>query len=332
MILVNRRIILISFLLLFSCTKKVISYQIFGYTQGTTYYIKYNHTNELITKNSIDSLLKKVDLSMSTYIDNSIISLLNDNQDIFLDTLISRVIKRSIEICHQTDGMFDITVSPIVNYWGFGPKKNRNQKLHAFEVANYEIGCDKISLENNRLIKSNSTSIDVNGIAQGFTVDYLSEFLYSNGVNDFMIEVGGEIRCSNNNNGKGWKIAIDEPTDKKRSFAYVLNLTDISLATSGSYRNYYYQDSVKISHTINPKTLEPASNKLISATILYADCMSADAYATACMSFGFEDAKIFLEENNIIGSLTYIKEKDTIHYSSSDFSSFLHRSPASAPQ
>ena len=112
----------------------------------------------------------------------------------------------------------------------------------------------------------------------------------------------------------------------------MLNLTDISLATSGSYRNYYYQDSVKISHTINPKILKPATNKLISATILYADCMSADAYATACMSFGFEDAKIFLEENNIIGSLTYIKEKDTIRYSSSDFSSFLHRSPASAPQ
>ena len=147
-----------------------------------------------------------------------------------------------------------------------------------------------------------------------------------------MIEVGGEIRCASNNNGKGWTIAIDEPTDKKRSFAYVLNLNNISLATSGSYRNYYYQDSIKISHTINPKTRKPAINNLISATILYPDCMSADAYATACMSFGLEDAKRFLEKNDIIGVLIYIEGEDTIHYSSKGFSSFLHRSPGSAPQ
>ena len=106
----------------------------------------------------------------------------------------------------------------------------------------------------------------------------------------------------------------------------------MSLATSGSYRNYYYTDSVKINHTINPKTLNPIENELISATILFSDCMSADAYATACMSFGLEDATKFLNDNNISGCLIYIKDGDTLSYFSSDFSSFLHRSPGSAPQ
>ena len=113
---------------------------------------------------------------------------------------------------------------------------------------------------------------------------------------------------------------------------YILKLNNISLATSGSYRNYYYADSIKINHTINPKTFYPTSNSLLSATILYNDCMSADAYATACMSLGFEKAKDFLNNNNIMGSLIYVIDKDTINYFSSGFSEFLHTSPGSAPQ
>jgi thiamine biosynthesis lipoprotein len=269
---------------------------------------------------------------MSTYIDTSLISHINNGVDIELDSLISLVIKRSIEICIETDGMFDVTVSPLVDYWGFGPNKNRKKHLSHLDTNLYQVGCSQIFLSNNKLIKSTSVFIDLNGIAQGFSVDYVSNYLRNQGIMDFMVEIGGEIRCVGNNIGNGWKIGVDEPTDKKRHFAYVLKLSDIALATSGSYRNYYYADSIKISHTINPKTFYPVVNQLISATILYSDCMSADAYATACMSLGFQDAKRFLNKNKIMGALIYVEENDTIHYFSNDFSSFLHRSPDSAPQ
>ena len=273
MILVNRGLIylIISFLIL-GCSKKQNTYVIKGFTQGTTYTIKY-HNNKPIKGANIDSLLNIVDMSMSTYNMNSCISLLNNGYDILLDSLIEKVITRSIEICNETNGMFDITVAPIVNDWGFGPDKLRKKKS---SYSNYILGCDKIILKNKKLIKSDSVMIDLNGIAQGFTSDFIANYFFSEeGVQDFMIEIGGEVHCRGNNLGKGWKIGVDSPSNKKSDFSFILNLNNISLATSGSYRNYYYLDSVKINHTINPKTLEPTSNKLISSTILFHDCISA---------------------------------------------------------
>ena len=331
MISVSKVIFLVIFLFV-SCQQTFQKYSLSGYAQGTTYNIKYHYTSNLINKQSIDSLLSIIDKSMSSYVKSSTVSSINSGLDVNLDSLISIVIEKSIDICHQTNGMFDITVSPLVNYWGFGPNKIRQLDLSNLKHSEYEIGCDKISIQDNKLIKSNSVSIDLNGIAQGFSVDYIASYLYRQGVSDFMIEIGGEIRCSGDNMQSGWKIGVDTPTDKNRSFAYVLKLDNISLATSGSYRNYYYADSIKINHTINPKTLYPTSNSLLSATILYADCMSADGYATACMALGVEKAKDFLQKNNIIGSLIYVEGEDTIHYFSSGFSEFLHSSPGSAPQ
>ena len=333
MILVSRQLFLSILLILISCQNNSLqTYSIYGYAQGTTYVVKYNHDQNVIQKESIDSLLRNIDLSMSSYIDTSILSLINQGYNIVLDSLITKVLQRSIEICYETDGMFDVTVAPLVEYWGFGPNKMRHKSPQEFNFSSDFIGCNKITLQKNTLFKSDSISIDLNGIAQGFTVDYLSQYLINHNINDFMIEVGGEIRCSGDNLGGGWKIGIDKPIDKKRDFAFILNLEDISLATSGSYRNYYYSDAIKISHTINPKTLQPANNELISVTILYPDCMSADAYATACMSFGLQEAQDFLYKNSIIGCLIYVDKGDTLSYFTSGFSSFLHRSPGSAPQ
>ena len=331
MTLVSRFFYFFILVLIISCQEIPNTYTIIGYTQGTTYTVKYNSDNNKILSSDIDSLLNVIDLSMSTYKSNSTISLINNNQAVILDALIEEVIDRSIDICHQTNGMFDITVAPLVDYWGFG-NKSITKEFKSIDKLSHKIGCDLLYIENHRLIKSDEVSIDLNGIAQGFSVDHVSNFLLKNGVSDFMVEIGGEVRCSGNNLGNNWKIGIDTPTDQNNDFVYILKLKDISLATSGSYRKYYYKDSIKISHTMNPKTLQPANNRLISATIVYDDCMSADAYATACMSMGFEDAKYFLENNNILGSLIYVNYRDTIHYLSEDFSSLLHRSPGSAPQ
>jgi len=333
MILVNRLFFFIVALFFLSCIHNKHTYKINGYAQGTTYHIKYHHNTNQIDKADVDSLLNIIDMSMSAYVEQSIISLLNNGNNIFLDSLIQKVIKKSIEICHETDGMFDITVAPLVEYWGFGPDKLKSKRSQKLDSSLYVLGCDKISIQNNKIVKSDSVLIDLNGIAQGFSVDYIADYFYNhNGIDDFMIELGGEICCVGDNLGKGWRIGIDKPTDKREDFAFVLNLNDISLATSGSYRNYYYLDSVRINHTINPKTLAPTQNKLISATILYSDCMSADAYATACMSLGFLNAKEFLNKKDISGCLIYVENQDTLSYFSSDFSSFLHRSPGSAPQ
>ena len=332
MISVNRVLLYIFFLTFISCKKIKKTYQIHGYAQGTTYTVKYHHHKKINTY-YIDTLLREIDLSMSTYVQNSSINLLNKGNNIALDPLIQKVIKRSIEICHETNGMFDITVKPLVEYWGFGSDKRRHKKHVDFDSSSYVLGCDKLFLKEGKIIKSDAVEIDLNGIAQGFTVDYISDYLYNEeGVDDFMIEIGGEINCVGNNLGHGWKIGIDKPIEKKREIEFILNLDNIALATSGSYRNYYYMDSVKINHTISPKTFRPTQNKLISSTILYSDCMSADAYATACMSFGLEGARDFLKENNIIGCLIYIENGDTLSYFSPGFSSFLHRSPGSAPQ
>lgn len=328
---VNKIIFILLSLILISCYNKLEPFSIFGSTQGTTYTIKYHSEHNVIAKKSIDSLLNIIDQSMSTYIDSSIISKLNNNIDVDLDSLIQYVLNRSIEICNKTDGMFDITVSPIVEDWGFGPKRQK-KKISDINIDSYQIGCDQIILNNNKLIKHDSVKIDLNGIAQGFTVDYLANFLRSMNVDDFMIEVGGELVCEGDNVGKGWKIGVDSPSNKSQDFIYILNLSNISLATSGSYRNYYYSGSHKISHTINPKKKLPAINELISVTILSSDCITADAYATACMSFGLVDSKIFMQENDIIGSLIYVENNDTLYYFSEGFSSFLHRSPGSAPQ
>tara|TARA_Y100000994_G_scaffold232113_1_gene219098 strand:+ start:6047 stop:7024 length:978 start_codon:yes stop_codon:yes gene_type:complete len=325
MILVNRFFIyFIFYCLIIGCSKNQNTYIIKGFTQGTTYNIKYHH-NKPIKDFVVDSLLKVIDVSMSTYNKNSSISLINQGYNITLDPLIEQVIERSIQICHQTSGMFDITVAPLVNYWGFGPDKTKKKKSYDFIQSDYVIGCDKIAIKNKKLIKSDSVLIDLNGIAQGFTSDYIAKYFFlEEGVKDFMIEIGGEIHCRGNNLGNGWKIGIDSPNNKKSEFAFVLNLNNISLATSGSYRNYYYNDSVKINHTISPKTLEPTSNKLLSTTILHSNCMSADAYATACMALGLEQSKVFLQENNIVGCLIYIENQDTLSYFSPGFSSFLH--------
>ena len=332
MTLVNRFFFFIVGLLFLSCVQNKHTYKINGYAQGTSYNIKYHHTQQ-IDKKDVDSLLSIIDMSMSTYVEESIISLLNNGHDVLLDSLIEKVIKKAIEICHETNGMFDVTVAPLVEYWGFGPNQLKSKASTELDSSLYILGCDQISIKNNKIVKSDSVLIDLNGIAQGFSVDYLSDYFYNqNAINDFMIELGGEVRCVGDNLGKGWRIGVDKPTDKRSEFSFVLNLNDISLATSGSYRNYYYLDSIRINHTINPKTLSPTQNKLISATILYSDCMSADAYATACMSLGFFNAKDFLNKKDISGCLIYVENQDTLSYFSSDFASFLHRSPGSAPQ
>ena len=249
-------------------------------------------------------------MSLSTYNDSSNISRVNNNTSIYVDTLLSDVISRSIEICNETEGAFDITVAPLVNSYGFGPKSTNFNT----EYANY-LGCDVISIKD-RLInkKNNIIQLDINGIAQGYSVDVLSNYLKQNNIYDFIINIGGEVYCSGKKNKKPWLVAIEKPYQNLQLQKYILRLSNKALATSGSYRKLKKIDGKVISHTMNPKTLKPAENNLLSVSILANNCMDADAYATACMSMGLNKSKQFIKENNIDACFIYVKKNDTLTF------------------
>ena len=218
----NRFFLLFFFFI--SCQEKTNTFSIFGYAQGTTYSVKYNAQQELVLKKSVDSLLEVIDLSMSMYNEKSTIFRINNNETKELDSLIIHVIEKSIDICHFTDGMFDITVYPIVDDWGFSVTRDK-KPTNMMDTSLYKIGCDKIFISGYDLFKHDLVRIDLNGIAQGFTVDYLSDYFYSQGVDDFMIEIGGEVKCSGNNLGNKWKIGIDSPNKGNHSFAHCSSIS-----------------------------------------------------------------------------------------------------------
>lgn len=309
MILVVRFFLILTFF--FSCTnKKLTPYEIQGRTQGTFYSVKYYSNLNLINKHSIDSVLFDIDLSLSTYNDSSNITKVNNNSTMYIDNLLSDVISRSIEICNETEGAFDITVAPLVNSYGFGPKSTNFNT----EYANF-FGCDVISISDGLINKKNNIiQLDINGIAQGYSVDILSNYLKQNNIDNFIINIGGEVYCSGNKNKKPWLVAIEKPYQNIQLQKYILKLSNKALATSGSYRKLKKIDGKVISHTMNPKTLKPAENNLLSVSILANNCMDADAYATACMSMGLNKSKQFVSKNNIDACFIYVEKDDTLTF------------------
>jgi len=310
-------------ILIFSCSSNnTILHAIYGNTQGTFYSVKYFADQKFISKSDLDSVLVDLDLSLSAYIDSSSISRINNNTTNKVDDFLKKVINRSLKICNQTNGAFDITIAPIVNAYGFGPKKNSIKTDTSF-FSEY-IGCDKILLENGFIKKKEENiQLDVNGIAQGFSVDVLSNFLKKQGVSDFIINIGGEIFCSGTKKGKPWLVAIEKPFKNIQLQKYILKLSNTALATSGSYRKTKELENEIISHTMNPKTFKPVNNQLISVSIMSENCMDADAYATACMSMGLEKSKIFVIKQGIEACFIYKEKNDTLTYMTSGLRSLV---------
>jgi FAD:protein FMN transferase len=285
--------IVISLLLFTNCNNKKY-FKIEGYAQGTTFQIKYEGNNDFSA--DIDSILKNFDLSLSAYIDSSLISRINNNDSTAEpDKYFLTVFEKALEVYHNTDGMFDITIGPLVKAWGFlKDTALRHDSAYIVSLLG-NIGMDKVRLHNNKIIKENpSVIIDVNAIAQGYSVDVVSEYLDSKGCTNYLVEIGGEIRAKGiNERGKTWKIGIDKPVfgnqNKGETLQSVLVVSNKSVATSGNYRKFKTDaQGNKYSHTINPKTGFPVKSNLLSASIVAPDCITADAYATACMVMGLE--------------------------------------------
>jgi thiamine biosynthesis lipoprotein len=299
---------LIIILLLQGCKPSAQYAEINGLTQGTTYHIVVEATPEMNTgdlRMKVEALLSEVDKSLSIYNDSSVISLINSNISNKTDTLFREVFRASALISEQCNGLFDITVGPLVKAWGFGPdalKRFDETKLDSLLAL---VGMDKVWLEGDRIVKADPDMyIDVNAIAQGYTVDLLVDMLAGEGIRECLVEVGGEVRTSGDKNGKGWHVGIDRPADGNyipgADLQAAVSLDNSALATSGNYRKFYIDNGIKYSHTIDPRSGYPARHTLLSATIVAPTCAVADAWATACMVAGKDTAMAFIESNDFL--------------------------------
>lgn len=269
---------------------------IMGFTQGTTYSITYDSPDKKNYQPEIETLLAEFDTSLSTYNKLSVITAINSNISNRTDDYLKTVFTRAQEISKLTNGAFDVTVGPLVNAWGFGfTKKEQITQAKIDSILEF-VGYNKVKLEKDSIIKDDPRiKIDMNAIAQGYAVDVVAEFLEKQNIENYLVEIGGEVRTLGLNPKKeAWKIGIDKPVDNNNSpgenLQAIVHLTNKSLATSGNYRKFYEQDGVKYSHTINPKTGYPVNHSLLCVTVIANDCMTADAFATAFMVLGLENS------------------------------------------
>ncbi len=302
----ERTLILLLLLLpAYSCRKTTTFDSFGGFAQGTTYSITFGNNGDIDPqelKSEVEKILKDFDLSLSLYVDSSILSKVNRNEDVKVDRYFTEAYSKSTAISAMTGGAFDITVGPLVKAWGFGPDDYRNFSESKLDSLLELIGMEKVRIENNRVIKTDpDIKFDFNAIAQGYSVDVVSAFLDSRGIRNSLVEIGGEVRAKGDKNGVLWRIGIDRPEDGNNmpgnNLQAVISMKDRSLATSGNYRKFYIENGVKYSHTIDPRTGYPARNTLLSATILAGDCATADGLATACMVMGKDQAIEFMVEH-----------------------------------
>lgn len=262
---------------------------------GTLYNITYQAPENLRTE--IDQELKRFDGSLSPFNDTATITRINRNEDIVPDTLFTNVFLRSMEISKETKGAFDITVAPLVNAWGFGFKEGSFPTTQQVDSLLQLIGYEKVSLLPNGKIQKNDPRILItcSAIAKGYAVDIIAQLLRKKGVENFMVDIGGEVVVQGKNRQNApWRIGINKPVDDSlavnQELQTILEISNVGIATSGNYRNFYYKDGKKYAHTIDPRTGYPVQHSILSATVIARDCMSADAYATAFMVMGLDEA------------------------------------------
>ncbi|MCI2228801.1 FAD:protein FMN transferase [Polaribacter sp. MSW13] len=296
-----------------SCSKKETVLK--GYVFGTSYKIAYMDSEN--HQKALDSLFYLVNKSLSTYIPTSDISRINKGDTtVVVDALFAEVFLKSKEIYKNTNGFFDPTVGGLVNAYGFGPKKEK-KNLSAKEVKELMqfVGFDKVSLINGKIKKAQPEMyLDFNSIAKGFGIDVVARFLESKNINNYLIEIGGEIRAKGvKANQQPWIIQLVNPlkADTGNGFRK-LNLSNKSMATSGNYRKYRVDDKGnKYVHILNPKTGFATESNLLSASVIAKkDCANVDAYATAFMAMGLEQTKAFLKKNKDLEVILLYSLKD----------------------
>ena len=272
-----------------------------GMVFGTTYSITYQYHENL--KSDIEGVMQQVDNSLSPFNKSSVITAINNNTSTKADKYLTEVFTLAQTVNKETDGAFDITVAPLVNAWGFGFRSGTRPTDAQTDSLLAIVGQEKVTLKDGEIIKSDPRiMLDCSAIAKGFGVDKVAEFLAGKGIENFLVEIGGEISArGKNSRGTEWNIGVTKPVDDSLSINQenqaVLQITNKAMATSGNYRNFYYEGGKKYAHTINPHTGKPAQSDILSATVMAQTCAVADAYATAFMVLGSEKAKEILKKH-----------------------------------
>ncbi len=322
-----------------------------GKTMGTTYSAKFEGDNPTDVNAALDSLFLEINMAVSTYIDSALISKVNQSETYTFDNknekgILLRHFTNNFEASRNinkiTDGYFDATVMPLVNYWGFGYDEKRKveevDKDKIAEILNY-VGMDKIQMTNGpgvpkdeplyAIVKQHpKVELDFSAIAKGYGADQAGALLEAMGIKNYLVEIGGEVVTKGvNDEGKPWVIGVNTPKEDAaiNDFQAYVALSGKGMATSGNYRNYYEVNGQKFSHTINPKTGLPERSSLLSATIIANNCSTADAYATACMVGGLEKAMEWINnDNSLEGYFIFADKSGNLQYKSTEgFNQYL---------
>ena len=290
-------------LLLFSCNlNKAKKVHLMGETQGTYYSIVYFDDNQTDYQMEIDSILHDFDMSVSLWVPNSILSKINKgDSSLVVDKYFADNFIISEDVAKQTNGAFDFTIGKLIKAWGFGYDNTKNVDSLMVDSLLQHIGYQKVKLVDNKVVKqSPDITFDFNAVAQGYSVDVIGDFLQAQGIENYLVDIGGEVKAKGQKpDGSKWKMGVEKPAENKQSerdLRAVVELSDLSIATSGNYRKFYIENGIKYSHTINPHSGYPARNKILSASIVHKNTAYADAYATACMVMGLEKSIDFIEK------------------------------------
>lgn len=292
-----------------------------GKVFGTYYNIRYEATEDL--KDSIHAAFEAFDASLSMFNPHSILSAINDNRDTTTNAFFEAMWAEAEDVYTLSGGAFDITVAPLVNYWGFGrkekmPKADPSQKGREIDSIRRFVGFDKVELMNHRVYKSDPrVQIDGGAVAKGQACDVIAELLRQNGCKNYLVDIGGEVVAKGKNaKGAPWHIGITKPNinneGAQEELQEILEVTDICMATSGNYRNFYYDGDVRRSHTIDPRTGYPVQHSVLSATVISSRCMRSDALATACMVLGQKEALAMIEQARDAACLLIVAQGDSL--------------------
>lgn len=282
--------------------------QLTGDTMGTTWSAKFSGApqqslSEL--RNAIQAALDQINDEMSTYRPDSALSRFNQapaGTTMVLPTDFALVLKKALEISRATNGAYDVTVGPLVNLWGFGPAPERGEPppQARIDAARQRVGWRKLKLDGRRLTQPGKVYVDLSSIAKGFAVDKVANLLETQGLTNYLVEIGGELRASGEKPyGQPWRVAVERPVPGIREVEKVIALNNLAIATSGDYRNFFEDHGKVYSHTIDPRTGYPVDHRLGSVTVLHSNCMTADGLATALTVLGPERGLAFAEDHEL---------------------------------
>ncbi|SBS30261.1 Thiamine biosynthesis lipoprotein ApbE precursor [Marinomonas aquimarina] len=284
-----------------------------GPTMGTTYTVKYTTTADAPSreqlKSEVDSVLLRINKLMSTYDPTSELSEFNKQPAgtrVTVSDDLAYVLGEALNISELTGGKYDVTVGPLVNLWGFGPGAHNDQVPTENEIvtAQEQVGYHYVKLDGNELTKSRDVYVDLSSIAKGYGVDEVARTLQQSGISNYLVEVGGEILVSGRKlDGSSWAVGVESPAGGHNVAQRVISAKDIAIATSGDYRNYFEENGVRYSHTIDPTTGKPITHRLVSVTVIDSNATRADGLATAITVLGPEDGLKFAQENDIAAYL-----------------------------